>query len=84
MPLETLWESICRLAGKEGIEGVRLDEAVKRSAVPENVAAVEVRRMLDDGLLDGDEETVRLTERGRRECFAINAKAAMGGSQDLL
>ena len=72
MPLDTLWESICRLAGDDGKGAVRLTEAVHRSAVPEKVAHVEVRRMIEDGLLAGDNDTVQLTERGRRSCFEVN------------
>jgi hypothetical protein len=40
--------------------------------VPEKVARVEVRLMIEDGLLQGDEEMVQLTERGRKSCFDIN------------
>jgi hypothetical protein len=69
MPLATLWESICRLAGDNGTVPVKLDDAVGKSAVPKNVALVEVRRMIEDGLIDGDDETVQLTERGRKSCF---------------
>jgi hypothetical protein len=72
MPLDTLWESICRLAGDDGKGSVRLEDAVHRSAVPQKVARVEVRRMIEDGLIDGDEEMVQLTERGRRSCFEVN------------
>lgn len=71
MPLETLWECICRLSGEDGTNEVPLDDAVARSAVPHNVAVVEVRRMIEDGLIEGDERTVKLTERGRRSCSDI-------------
>jgi hypothetical protein len=72
MPLDTLWESICRLAGDDGKGPVPLDEAVHRSAVPHNVARVEVRRMVEDGLIEVQAETVQLTERGRKSCFEVN------------
>ena len=66
MPLDTLWESICRLSGEEGKAQVQLDEAVERSAVPKSVAVVEVRQMAEDGLIETQEETITLTDRGRK------------------
>lgn len=80
MPLATLWESICRLAGDDGTAHVRLEEAVDKSAVPKNVALVEVRRMIDDGLLAGDGEVVQLTERGRKSCSEVNRSPADNGT----
>ena len=80
MPLATLWESICRLSGEDGTATVRLSEAVGKSAVPEQVAVVEVRRMIEDGLLEGTEEMVQLTERGRRSCFETYQAPGMDNS----
>lgn len=82
MPLETLWESICRLSGDDGTKQVPLAEAIARSAVPDMVARVEVRRMIADGLLEGDEAGVTLTERGRKSCFEINQKASQIGATE--
>jgi hypothetical protein len=72
MPLSTLWESICRLSGEDGTAPVPLLEAVGKSAVPEIVARVEVKRMVEDGLLESNGETVQLTDRGRKSCFDLN------------
>jgi hypothetical protein len=58
--------------------GVNLDEAIRKSAVPENVANVEVRRMVDDGLLTREEDSVQLTERGRKNCVELNSNPVTG------
>jgi coproporphyrinogen III oxidase-like Fe-S oxidoreductase len=78
MPLSTLWESICRLSGEDGTSPVELMEAVGKSAVPEIVARVEVKRMVEDGLLDTEGDTLQLTERGRKSCFERNRIATDG------
>jgi hypothetical protein len=72
MPLSTLWESICRLSGEDGTATVQLMEAVGKSAVPEIVARVEIKRMVEDGLINANGETLLLTERGRKSCFEKN------------
>lgn len=74
MPYATLWESICRLAGPDLEQEVRLSEAIDRSAVSEVIARVEVRRFKEDGLLEEDGEVVKLTERGRRACDRLDDK----------
>lgn len=78
MPLATLWESICRLAGDDGGASVNLDEAVDKSAVPKNVALVEVRRMIEDGLISCEDDVIQLTERGRKGCVELNSNPVTG------
>ncbi len=80
MPLPTLWESICALAGTDGTAEVGLDDAVGQSAVPMKVAEVEVRRMVDDGILvyAASEERIQLTDRGRRTCFDASGPTQSG------
>ena len=68
MPYATLWETICRLAGDDGTALVNFDEAVGKSAVPRLVATVEVRKMVEDGLIESNDESLVLTERGRQSC----------------
>jgi hypothetical protein len=82
MPKETLWEAICRLAGKDGNLDVHLPDAIDNSAVPEVVAVVEIRLMIEDGLLERDEDTLRLTERGRRACSEIKRVPGFTGVED--
>lgn len=72
MPLNTLWESLCSLAGSDGSSPINVTEAVRLSAVPDVVAQVELKRMMEDGLLEGDGEVVHLTDRGRKSCSDVN------------
>jgi hypothetical protein len=69
----TLWESICRLAGKDGMAAVSIAKATEGSAVPQNVAEVEIRQFLDNGLIvDAGDGMVRLSEAGRTSCGQIH------------
>ena len=78
MPYDTLWDSICRLAGEKHECEIRLSEAIDGSAVSEQIAAVEVRRLIEDGLVEGDDQTIRLTERGRRACTEVEVSPRVG------
>lgn len=51
MAVNTLWESIVKLAGENGEADFDIQEAISRSAVSDQVAQVEVRRFVADGLL---------------------------------
>lgn len=77
MPYATLWESICRLAGPKLEREVQLSEAIDGSAVSEKIARVEVRRFKEDGLLEGDGEMVKLTDRGRRACDHFDGQSSL-------
>jgi len=79
MPLETLWECICRLAGEGGEAKVRIAEAVDASAVPEKVAVVELRLMVNDGLITTDDQELQLTERGRKACSEVQRSPTEDG-----
>lgn len=81
MPLQTFWECICTIA-KDGDGDVPLADAIYRSAVPDAVAQVELRKMVSDGLVEEIEEgvTLRLTDRGRKLCGELNP----GSSSDEL
>ncbi len=71
MPYDTFWDSICRLAGESGDQTIPLAEAIDGSAVPDKIARIELRRFLEDGLVEGDDQAIRLTERGRRACETL-------------
>ncbi|HVT14036.1 MAG TPA: hypothetical protein VHE55_17365 [Fimbriimonadaceae bacterium] len=45
-----------------------MSTAIDGSAVPEKIARIELKRFVEDGLVEGDDEAIRLTERGRRAC----------------
>lgn len=67
MAMNTLWESIVNLAGENHSGEILLSDAISRSAVSDQVAQVEVRRFVADGLLqDLGGGKFRLSSRGAR------------------
>jgi hypothetical protein len=73
MAKETLWESICRLAGDDGGTEVPIALAIERSAVTEQVGLVEINLFVEQGLVQriGDDR-IRLTTEGRVGCSDNN------------
>lgn len=74
--MNTLWESICLLAGEDATAPISLAEAIRHSAVPAAVAKVEVKRFANDGLLVQQDDVLTLTDRGRKDCLAMNRVTA--------
>jgi hypothetical protein len=83
MGIETLWESICHLAGPNGLQGVEIHEAVGRSAVNEAIANVELRNFERDGLIQPvTENRIELTVKGRERCHGGHHTEAIEHGSD--
>lgn len=69
MPRQTLWDSICDLAGKEGTQPVSIPQAVENSAASAGIVEVELRSFVEQDLVRMDEaiQTLTLTEHGIQE-----------------
>ncbi len=76
----TLWESICKLSGKDKTDVVSIAEAVDQSAVSRGIADVEIQRLVAEGmvtLLDSDQ--LQLTGEGRKACVDMHQSHEVTG-----
>lgn len=66
MPRLTFWESLIKLSGPALSDEVSVAAAVENSAVSAGIAEVQIKRLLQERLIEVvDDDTIRLTEKGR-------------------
>lgn len=72
MTNQTLWECLCDMSGEDGTGSILVSEAIARSAVPEAVGSVEIRKFAEQHLIALDGNVARLTESGRHLCSSVH------------
>ena len=80
----TLWETVCSLAGNTGDDTFRLEEALNTAAAGPEIALVEIKQLLQQGMLEqtSTEGVLRLTQTGRLSCDEIHNTEAIISPQN--
>lgn len=75
----TLWETVCSLAGKNGDKTFQLEEALTTAAAGPDIALVEIRQLIQQGMLQETETEgeLRLTQAGRLSCDEVHNTAVI-------